>query len=285
MESYAMDASEKSRLAQRKARFSKAANESILANPLADRGLLSRMGPTSNNSSINKLLDSFSAKESLLVELETLYTKSPNAEVLGHGLCKLRQIIVSNGAKEFATDQALSDLSYRLFKLSVEYHSSQEQWLQVGFCLKYISDNLAHLESASDYQACLVVYTASMESDAALALDRLQQYLSPKSNLYHICLQLIKGTASPNIQWFKAVYEMPEDCILRKFIISQTPIFRTYQAETLRILSRSYRQFPLAAIERQWFYGLSWNSTAKKELEKWPVANGIVKFFQTTGTR
>ncbi|AET37658.1 uncharacterized protein Ecym_1431 [Eremothecium cymbalariae DBVPG len=265
------------RRARRCAKFSTASRDAILNDPLADRGLLSRM--TKSNEMIERLQRDNFARETLFNDILQLYNSDPDAELISHGLRKLREIIISTFDKT-KNDDASYRLAWRVYKLSVEYYTTNKQWQKAISCLEFITDNFPAdtFPETAEYTACILVYKSYIENDSPTALNLLTTHLYDNEKLFSVCLRLVVIWATqcdPPNNWYKLLQDVDETPILKTFL-TRLPILKLHQTETLKLISKSYHQLPLQFMETYWFCGLG-RQLREEVCQHWTVSTDGIR--------
>ncbi|AGO11013.1 AaceriAFR487Cp [[Ashbya] aceris (nom. inval.)] len=256
--------SEAERHARRRAKFSDAARTAILGNVLADRALLSRSGNAT--AALEALRTDAGARERLLDEIRALYAHEPTAELVGHGLRKLREVLVS--ARAGAGDARSRELAQEAFELSVQYYVGTEDWPRSAACLEHLAA-AGCAARAPQHAACLALYRAHMEGDPAGALDLVCTHQHTDVRLFAACREVIALSGQP-VLWYSAVAQLAEP--VRAFLL-RLPSTQRLQDDTLAVLSCAYNQLPLEFVERTCFCELGCQLREKLS-HRWTIATG-----------
>ncbi|AAS53858.2 AFR487Cp [Eremothecium gossypii ATCC 10895] len=256
--------SEAERQARRRAKFSDAARTAILGDVLADRGLLSRAG--SATAALDALRTDAGARARLLDEVRALHSQDPTAELVGHGLRKLREVLVSVRAS--AGDARARELAQETFELSVQYYVDTENWPYAASCLEYLAGAAAG-DRAAQHVSCLALYRALMDRDPAAALDLIRAHCAARPHLFAACIDAIALSGQP-VLWYAAAARLPAP--VRAFVL-RLPAAQRLQEDALLVLGRAYNQLPLEFVERACFCELG--CRLQEELaRRWAIATG-----------
>ena len=156
-----MDSKDTIRAERRKAKFSEESRHRILNDPLKDRSLLSRSDRTSEPDTLTSLRNNHRSRQELLARIKLRCGKDSKDELIGHGLRKLREVLVSIFESE-KHDRIFLSFAREVHELSIEYYLNLAviDWARLNNSLEFITSRLAADFPCEEYLAAFILYEA-----------------------------------------------------------------------------------------------------------------------------
>lgn len=245
------DSLEESKRLRRLHKFSTAARDKIINDPLNDRALLSR----SSSNSVEELLRSSKTRNQLLNRLKN---EDVNDSQLEHGLRKLREVIVS------AYEQNKDDPSFQrdlldVYQMSYEYYFIKKDYGKLGnIVLKFIFTHLREISAEyAEYADIYILHVSHNEFDMGKCLTLIRSRNKIDDNtrkLLDLSLIFNNHTSCPS-RWFELLAKMPESSLAYQFL-RDSPAYKEMQKRCFTIVSKCYNQISSEFLLRQWFHCL-----------------------------
>ena len=248
---YGKNDDEVARVARRKQKFSNQARDTILNDVLRDSALLSR-STQSSSSKLLKVQKDSEAREALLTQLEN---QDIDSHTYGHGLRKLREVIVSIYDSEQSDTKfkllvmKVYTMSYRFFLKNKEYHKLG------GIVLNFIIEKKLYQQNI-ELLYIFILYKSFIEKniEACIGVILKWQLKEQCYDLLQLSLIYLQEIRSP-MDWFQIVSAQAKDKLVYEFIY-KSPAFQEMKERTFIQVSRCYNQIPLAFLREYWFQGL-----------------------------
>lgn len=238
------------RLEKRKLKFSKDSRDSILNDPLRDKALLSR----SINTNIESLLTSQSNREKFLESLKTEGTTS-----LGHGLRKLREVVISIYDKN-SKEESFVRLVFEVYEMSYNFYLKEKDFNKLGCLILNFMVTKLPLALVKEYAEVYVISLSHLQHDMDKCLLFLRntwqdtELTSISRQLLDLSLIYSCQTGSP-CDWFKIVSTFPTGSLIYEYL-TRCPAFNEMEQRTWKLIKKCYNQIPSKFLVDGWFQGM-----------------------------
>lgn len=254
-------------------KFSAAARDRIISDPVNDRALLSR----SSSGSVDALLNSSKARTQLLLHLKQGAVDDSQLE---HGLRKLREVIVSlyELNKE---DSVFLQQTKDVYKMSYDYYFARRDYGKLGnLVLKFMYTKLSSTAS-TEYADLYLLHVSHIERDlgkSLLLMKRRKSIDKQTSKLLRLSLIFNCQTESPS-EWFKLLAEISENSLLYQFL-RHSQAYKEIERRCFETIRKSYNQLSVDFLLQHWFHSSLSHSELLKQypITTSPSGHQIIQF-------